>query len=283
MRSPARSDLATTRPTWPQVALGLFVVWQLVFLAAANVVEFFPHRPPGRDELIDFPEPLQGMERPPGLASHVATVTDRWAEATGQYQVWWLFAPGFPPSAAFPTVELSWPDERPPEARNPPPMMCAMPYIEGGNEWIRSDFEPTNPRAYFRPPGSGDRYFHYEVRLGLVLLHWDEATARDNADFWRAFRRERVSRQWKSIRAYLRHRLAQFQAEHPDRPPPEYASLHLRLYRTPTPEQPPGAFDHPVVETLARWRVAEDGPTEFLPVEWYDPFARRFERLPRPE
>jgi hypothetical protein len=252
------------KPTVGQVLLGLFVLWQLAFLAVANVVEFVPHRPPGRDELIDFPEPLAGSERPPGVAHALATVTDRWAELTGQYQVWWLFAPGFPPQAAFPAVELRW---------------------AGRTEPVRllSPSEPADPHAYFRPPGSADRAFHYEVRLGLVLLHWDEATAGDDADFWRAFHRERVSRQWKSIRAYLRLRLREWQASHPDAPPPDEAVLLLRLYRTPAPDAHPWSPAGPVERPLARWRPAEDGPPDELLVEVYEPFARRFERLPRPE
>ena len=46
-----------------------------------------------------------------------------------------------------------------------------------------------------------------------------------------------------------------------------------------TPWAPAG----PVEQPLARWRPAEDGPPELLPVEVYDPFTRRFEPLPRPE
>src|SRR5262249_46604043 len=171
------------------------------------------HRPPGRDELIDFPEPLAGTERPPGLAHALATVTDRWAELTGQYQVWWLFAPGFPPQAAFPAVELRWDDEAEPVR-------------------LLSPSDPADPCSSARAWGSPDRFYHYEARLGLVLVHWDNDTASEDADFWRTFRQDRVRRQWKSIRAYLRHRLHEWQADHPDAPPPREAAA-------PVPPDPP--------------------------------------------
>jgi hypothetical protein len=242
--------------------LGGLIVWQLVFIPLANLLEFFPHRVRVADEVTDLRElPAELLAPPPGV-HELATITDCWAQLTGQYQMWWLFAPQVPPQATFPAVELRWDDL---------PGREALPPVR-----LLSPCEPADKTSYFRPPGSGDRLYHYEMHLALGAVFWNEQEAAPHADQWRALFREVVQMQWKSMRAYLRWRIRNFAAEHPELPSPDEATLVIRLVPTP----PPGSDLNrpaPVSELpFARWRVAESGPTGLLPVEAYDPFADRF-------
>jgi len=97
--TPARRGLA--------VVVGLFVLWQLIFLLAANLIDSIPRRPGPHDNnpsLDPFQqwgrftdnEPLQRS------AEVVGDVLDFWSEVSGQEQGWRLFVPGNPPHTLFP-------------------------------------------------------------------------------------------------------------------------------------------------------------------------------------
>jgi hypothetical protein len=266
---PSAFRLAARTKRWSPAILGGLIVWQLIFIPLANLLEFFPHRVRGADEVTDLRELPAGMLSPPPGVRALAGITDRWSQVTGQYQMWWLFAPEVPPQATFPVVELSWHDLA---GRDP------LPPIR-----LHSSWEPATKSSYFRPPGADDRLYHYEMHLGLGAVFWNEHDAAPHADQWRALFREIVQMQWKSMRAYLRWRIRQFVAEHSELPPPDEATLLMRLVPTPPPgvdlKQPAPFVDQPI----ARWRIAEDGPPGHLPLEAYDPFARRFVSLPLPK
>jgi hypothetical protein len=193
----------------------------------------------------------------------LAAVTDRWAQLTGQCQMWSLFAPDFPRQGTFPVVELRWDDP-------------------AGSAPVRllSSFEPADTTSYFRPPGSADRLFSYEVYLGLGLCYWDEAAAATEKEAWRKHFRDVVGRQWKSMRAYLRWRTAEFLKEHPEQLPPDEVRLLIRIYPTPPPNAKPEERSPPREQPMARWRCAENGPPGLLPLEAYDPFSREYVALP---
>jgi hypothetical protein len=256
------------RPTFRQVLVGLFVVWQLFFLTVGNLLELVPHRPAEHEELTDHPEMLDRSSR--DLLGWLAVPTDLWAEATGQYQLWRLFAPHIPPQAAFPAVELRW-DENAPGTAAPASVPAPVQLL--------SHLEPADPASYFRWPGSRDRQFHYEVRLSLLYSFYEAPHTAAEAGEWQQLLRGRVARQWRSLRAYLRWRLRTFQEERPDVPAPRQAVLSMRLYCTPPAGQ--RLPEAPLEVPLARWWPHEDGAADRLPVEVYDPFAGRFERLPR--
>ena len=239
--------------------LGGLIVWQLLFIPLANVLDFFPHREVGRDEITDFRELPREMLVPRPIVEPLSAVTDRWAQLTGQYQMWWLFAPEFPPQATFPTVELRWPDR---------------PSVQ-----LRSIFEPADPNAYCRLPGRNDRLFQYEVHLGLGLVYWNEAEARPQVDAWRDLYRSVVARQWKSMRAYLRWRLREYQAGHPDDPLPSEMILSMRIYPTRLPGQSLQPAAGAIEQPLARWHPSAAVAANTLPLEAYDPFSREFVKL----
>src|SRR5215207_9014241 len=114
-------------------AVGLFAAWQLVFIPAANLIDFVPRRvgPPlepiadGYQQRGTFTtiEPLQAA------ADRTGDVLDFWSEVTGQEQGWSLFAPGMPPYSAIPTVEFR--------------------FADGSSDTVLSPYEPLdkqNPR-----------------------------------------------------------------------------------------------------------------------------------------
>jgi hypothetical protein len=286
------SDSASRRPTVAQVVLGLFVVWQLVFILATNLLGLFPHGQPEKDELTDSRVVPADEVRSGAVQDAVemaSLLTSRWAQLTGQYQAWWLFAPDFPTQATFPLVELRWEDAGPPAGAL---AACAALGVDidlgRAALWsagkpvsavrLPSVFEPAEPLHYFRPPCSRDRQFHYEIRMGLILVTWSEENFAQFPEEWRDAIRERVRRQWKSMRAYLRWRLHEFQREHPDVPAPNEVVLNIRIFLTPRQGQEPWYY-RIIERPLARWRPGTEPPSGYLPVEAYDFATQRFEKL----
>jgi hypothetical protein len=289
---------SSPRPTLAQVLLGFFVVWQLVFLLAANFFGMLPHGMPETDEVTDelnVPGPMEA-----GLAqdfiNFVNDTTSKYAQLTGQFQAWYLFAPRFPHQAVFPTVEFRWDEDLPPvrqlaaarppreegdEPRYPPAWAAALPADPGRAVELRSVLEPDDPNRYFRPFGTWDRLLHYEFRLSLLFLYWTEDYFDSEPDGWSYAINDRVRRQWKSIRAYLRWRLDRFQQEHPELPPPKQVVLSIRLYRCPGINQQPIVWRGPTDLPLARWQPEATPPPGHLMIEAYDPLTRRFESLKR--
>jgi hypothetical protein len=263
-------DAAAQRPTLAQILLGLFISWQLLFLPATNYLAFFPHGRAEEGELSDSriaPDQTGSAGAIQTAINLAAGMTDSWSYLTGQVQAWWLFAPEVPRTSTFPIVELRWDDDaesvfRP--AANLPPLR------------LRTIIEPTDPQAYFRVPGSFERLFHYEARLGLILSNWNEQTFAENAEPWREAIKDRVRRQWRSIRVYLRWYVQHVQREHPEFPLPKQAILIIRMYQTPEPGHSSVVWQGPVEQPLARWRPDTPPRPGELPVEVFDPIARRF-------
>ncbi len=261
-------DTAAQRPTVAQLVLGLFISWQLLFLPAANYLAFFPHGQAEEGELSDS----RGAPGEAGTAGavqkaiHVAAgITDAWTYLTGQVQAWWLFAPDVPRASTFPIVELRWDDDT--ESPTVPPVR------------LRTILEPSDPQAYFHPPSSFDRLFHYEARLGLIFSNWNEQTLAQNPEYWRGAIKDRVRRQWRSTRAYLRWYVQYVQREHPELGPPKQVILWIRFYPTPEPGQSSVPWRPPMEQPLARWRPEPPPQPGVLPIEAYDPVARCFVAL----
>ncbi len=258
-------DLAHLRST----LLGLLVCWQLVFIPLSNLVDAFPHRALTHDELSELREvyPEQRLDSP--LIDAAARATDAWSRLTGQYQMWWLFAPRFPSQSVFPTVELRWSGEADSSPIHPPVS-------------LRSAHDPLDPDAYVRMPSSLDRLFHYEVRLASTLAYWNEAdVAPADQAAWRRFLRDCVHRQAKSISAYLRWRARAWQAEHADVPAPSELVLSIRIYPTVRQSNHATQACDPIEVPLARlpWNgsgAAAEVLTDAAGIEAYDPFAKRF-------
>src|SRR5437763_2488234 len=94
--------------------VGLFAVWQLVFIPLMNVIEFVPVRPTRYD--VDPPiESTQkwgrftAVEPVQSTADSLRRVLVVWAELTGQDQGWNMFTPEFPPYTVAMIAELHFP------------------------------------------------------------------------------------------------------------------------------------------------------------------------------
>jgi hypothetical protein len=215
------------RPTLRQRLLGLFVVGQLGFVVGVNALDYLAER-------RDLPSAVEAGRS--GLHG--------WARLSGQWQEWKLFAPEVSTSSRFATLELRWQD--------------------GSARQLRSEFEPANPLDYWRPPGAADRRFNFEANIATRLyVAWDADTLRRQGPAFQEARRATLQTNWRPTLAYLRWRLARFQAEEPLRSPPREVILLLR-----------GEVEKPLV----RWRL-DASPAPVLPLEVYDPATRQFERV----
>lgn len=246
------------------VAVGLFATWQLVFLPAANLIDFVPRRvgPPlepitdGYQQRGTFTanEPVQRA------AEAAGDVLDFWSEVSGQEQGWSLFAPGMPPYSVFPAAEFR--------------------FADGTSDTVLSPFEPAdklNPRL--RAPLVDNRPFNVEAQL--IYPVWfapPEEVAKRYAppeelaqlpDVYREL--PETARKWREVvRAWLAWRLKEYRAAHPERGEPVAVILKHRFVPTPKPGEPRG-WSHPAVERpYARWRPADDT------YEAYDVPSKRF-------
>ncbi|MBX9790260.1 MAG: hypothetical protein K2Y37_15185 [Pirellulales bacterium] len=263
------------------ICAGLFIVWQLVFVLAANLVGILRGVPPEvvRYEMADgaWRESLDRTAARPNATSDsgaassgIVWLTDRWSEATGQWQGWAMFAPNVPMSSYFLATTLRWNDAELSRA----PRKVVLP----------SPFEPANPHAFFIPALPTSRRFNFEWRLALgieICKSRDEA-GRVGGDTMQhdTQLREWMARQAEPLRAYARVRLQEWSADHPAVPPADEVILSVGEYRR---------VDVTTVwkwqalprRLLLRWRpssASEAHPTgpAVVELEWYDASTASF-------
>src|SRR5919109_897836 len=104
-----------TRPTGRHIALGLFVLGQLVFLCVANVCGMLDHYarrgfPDRFEKPVDQAAPDASRARGHlwKLNDAVNTIAWYWGQVTGQPQSWSLFAPNVGNECAFPALLIRW-------------------------------------------------------------------------------------------------------------------------------------------------------------------------------
>jgi hypothetical protein len=264
------------------VGLGLFVLWQIVFLTVANALRLAAD---ARPHLTTIPWAAVGR------------IGQRWAEVTGQPQQWSLFAPDVFENLPFPAVELRWDDERQP-ARSAAALLVAAATnrpLEGLTAWgaaeslgasvpapvlLRSDNEPRDPRRFFRVGNFRLRRYEGTITPALPI---NDTSGEGTADSVRQRIETQLRDESEAMRAYLRWRLAGFCRGHADLPLPRQVILVVRQYRVPPPPGPtPWDWEGPVQQPIVRWfPLAEPGP-EYYPIEMYNPVVPRFEVLRRP-
>jgi hypothetical protein len=248
--------------TAARAALGLFVVWQLLFLLASNVLSVADavraalHKSPPAQRVA--PDLFNGKGAVHAGFRSVERVTQLWEGLTGQGQYWQLFAPDVADVIPFLAVELRW---------------------EGGpSEVLLSDNEPADPGHFFR--AGRFRLRRYESTLDCSPLPGRPFDP--DGDDWAAAIERDVRGGAESMAAYLRWRLAAFRREHPDLDTPTEVVLIVRLYRVPPPPGPrPWHWEYLGQHPLARWLPEAPVPAGYLPVEAYDPTSDSFVRLGR--
>lgn len=290
--------------TTAQVLLGLFVVWQLFFLTAANLLKLADSY---RDDLKEQPAPLlekllPGWVEKKGHISDAEEVitglTKRWAQVTGQPQSWGLFSPNVTEYIPFLVVEFRW-DEDPNApaavARNLAPLapggpLEALALAEAVQVsqapahapiFEPSSNEPDNPRSYLRFGKFRVRKFESYLDVYLTKPRSENG---GQLDSWRDKIERKVRREHDSIQVYLRWRLRRFQRQHPELPPPRQLVLRQRMYRIPAPEEHRETWMWHEVHVdppypTARWQPEVPAPEGYLAIEMYNPVTERFEYL----
>jgi hypothetical protein len=115
-------------PNTRQVALGLFIVGQLVFLFAANV---FRLGSTFRRNMDAHPALASAVSKWTDSEGHLhdagellSSLTTRWSEITGQPQNWSLFAPNVTDKIPFVAVEFCWQEDPQSAASLSKPLPC---------------------------------------------------------------------------------------------------------------------------------------------------------------
>jgi hypothetical protein len=254
----------------PQFLLGLFVVGQIVFLFAANLLGILKYYRPepssAAGEVAQVVAP--GWAAQEGhvhdLVETLTGLTERWSALTGQPQNWGLFAPGVAAECPFVAVELHWDDGVIDLAAHPP-------------ELLLSDNEPPDVARYFR--WGNFRLRKFESYLDVVLNAYERESADARARRWQGQIEEHLRKEWNTVRTYLKWRSDRFLQLHPNRAEPRQLVLYTRRYHIPAPDEGRIGWDGPFMEPVARWRPSATSPPDHRPLERYDPVTRRFEWL----
>ena len=245
--------------------VGLFALWQFAFVPLTNLLEFVPLRPTRFD--TDPPNEttqrwgrFTDVETLQKSVEVVGYVLAGWGEVTGQEQGWNMFTPAFPPYTVVPVAEFHFPD--------------------GTTDRIHSRFEPADPaNPPPRVPMLHDREFNYEANIVMPAWDCDAKAIAENPEKWRRLP-EKVRGNANLIYRWLDWRLRQYRAAHPDRPAPTEVVLVLRYLPTPLPDGQPDVPPRTTFERpFARWRPGDRVEAGYMPLEGYDPVARRYVRL----
>lgn len=247
------------------VLLGVFIVWQLIYLSAAGAIETLEvvsERLPEETateikRVVSESRHGRPATAVPGLGSLIYVV-DKWGQVTEQPQRWCLFAPDVAKQATFLSLELCWHDEE-------------------QSIWLDSDNEPADPTSFFRIGRNRSRSF--EQRLSMEFeLHVGETVERAR-ERWRARIAWKLADEYELLAAFATVRLDEFQRANPDIPRPDFVIFHVRGYQIAPPNSESVPTSEPYQLPLARWVPDAEYPADVLPIEAYDPVADEFAAL----
>jgi hypothetical protein len=265
--------LATARQrakTTARVMLGLFILWQLFYLATTNFIAFFTDasdkRPRDDPPIGTIPaiEPTApawccntgGMDDP----FEVLTQVNRcYSLLTGQTQTWSLFGPTVTRQCIFPAVELRWDEDQPPSK----------------SKVLRSENEPADLHRFFR--AGNVRLRLYETSLEVVLARQQEETYDGMLQRWRGRIQAHLRVKGDAILAYLRWRVQAYREANPGVDMPKQVVFLVRRWRIVGPDEPPPLWRGPFIMPVARWQPHVVWETGYHPLEAYDPVTERFE------
>ncbi len=262
-------------PTGPQLLLGVFIIGQLVFLVAINLLDMARD---ARDEMRD--RTASAIERVvpgwPQKGGHVHDVTEltydavkRWSQVTGQLQGWSLFAPNIGRHCVFPCVVLRW-DEDPGSAsilaRHLGPLAAVGPFdaaallIPAAHRAVpprkpvelRSDNEPKDVHAYFRL--GHFRLRRYEGNVTIILRPWEDESEAERKERYRERVKELLRKYGDTVHAYLRWRWEAYRRQHPEAPAAKQVILVLRRFTINDRAKAPSYWSGPHEEYVARWQ-----------------------------
>ncbi|QVL32968.1 hypothetical protein KIH39_03360 [Telmatocola sphagniphila] len=253
------------------VALGIFFLFQIIFLIVGNVIQYLP-----RQLSEHRAEPFQKLGRLSDSdliqepVEAVGWFCDRWTELTGEWQGWSMFAPVFPHRGVFPVVVMHFEES------------SKYPDVT-----LSEDFTPDNPEHYFQLTDSRHRRFNYETRMSAPFAlipedpknpgQWDPRYV----DRWNSEIETYVQLLHRQYSSYLRWRISLFLKDHPDYPMPETVELKIHIIPTPDPNNPNTVETQQTIPYL-RWTPAEVSD-KYLPLEYWDLIEMKFKKLVRKE
>jgi hypothetical protein len=291
--SPKTVPPSNARPTTAQVFLGIFILWQMFFLFASNLVGLlgevrnetsyqknFP-----RDWLgvitKTFPDWLNKEGHVHDALNVVKDLTTRWEQLAGQPQGWSLFAPEVTNQITFVAVELRWDDPQTSKARRD----RLAPYPP---ELLLSENEPKDKTRFFR--WGKFRLRKYESYLDTVLRVYKaetpeekDETLEEAVERWEKRIKKKVADEEDNIQAYLKMRCRQFMSKHADRPWPKQVILIVRRFEIPPPKEFSEDWykdprDMPRNQiSIARCLI--DDHEEFGAVQWFRPALTRDNKI----
>ena len=254
-----------------QVALGLFILFQLAFLITSNAVGFIHSA--GSEHFKDEPKKLINRLAPKfaddegqlwSWTERVEAGTRCWMQLTGQDQDWSLFSSAYK-ATGFPVVLLLW-DDAPAFGPSIPGSKLEYdtkdgfhlttpfdpPAVKPNAVWLPSENAPLDPSDFVRFGKSRVRRYEGEYYLD-PLPYKDEP---------RVDAEERMTRRMKKLVAdshdpalrYMQWRFKTWwQRAHTVDPPPKQVILFEQFYRIRGPDEPRG-WDGPFLVPQARWR-----------------------------
>ncbi len=249
--------MSSPAPSTRQVLVGLFILWQLIFLISANLIGFLKdnreYMPLELEQAVEAIAP--GWPKEQGHAwqimEHVAKTDRLWAEATGQLQYWMLFAPTIARECVFPAVELHW---------------------DGETKLVLSENEPSDLNLYFR--FGNYRLRRYESNLTLALRPDACESLAETNERWRDRIRTFVTGYADILDGYLSWRTGRALRDWPDKPRPDAVVLLMRRYHINDFEKAPSYWTGPHSVAVARRQFSMESGKGKL--EWHDPVTGRF-------
>jgi hypothetical protein len=289
-------------PSTRQVVLGVFIVGQLFFLISTNLIGFLKdNRAEMGSQARQVVEAVApGWPEEKGhlwhLMEHLARLDKSWAQLTGQFQPWTLFAPTIGRECVFPAVEFRWEEEpsSAPALARPLALLAARHGYEAAclgalihsaekmplvSELALSENEPPNPEHYFRI--GNFRMRRYETNIVITLRPYEEDGEKP----------EKTNQRWSDrihahvadyadiILGYLHWSLDQAAARQSNREPPRQVILVLRRYHINDYEDAPPFWTGPHTVAIARWQPGVTWDASHQALEWYDPVSKSLKGL----
>jgi hypothetical protein len=285
----------------PSLLLGLFIIGQLGFLAAANVLDMVTGAQPGIPEAIKpaVEKVAPGWTKKTGhfweLTQMTSSLTRFWGQVTGQPQSWSLFAPLVAGESTFPALRLIYEED----PRTAPAISRTVSLLAAGDgvqamalaALLHPETKPPGPILQHsdNEPRDLDGYFRLglfrlrrlENNLVLPLLKREDEAPEETRRRWKGEIEKYVRENGDLLHAYMEWRSRSLQRRHSDLGPPCQVILLMRVVRTRPPEDSPPFWEEPMEYPVARWLPQVRWPADYWPIEMFDPETQRFESVPK--
>lgn len=278
-------------------ALGLFIVWQIVFLISSNFLgmleETRTENAHDVGKMLDhyLPKWRAGEGRLYVALNEAEKITSTWGEITAQSQGWSLFSPNITNHVPFLELELRWDTTKPTNhlawcltLGNDNPLALSLttanlltqpPIMPRSPERLLSENEPEDIHAFQR--FGKFRLRRYEGQLGVTLVSYSDETEAETAKRWRELIRKELRRDWDATLAYMKWRTNRYLEKHPDCPMPTEVTLNVRRYKITAPDDDESwNWRGPFTEPFARWLPQTTVPDTAFPVQMFDHMQNKF-------